>query len=499
MKTPIIRSNQLQEFLGCVLVYGHFTTIHPGHIRFLRFAKKKGKKLLVALVDDIKDELNIQKYQFTQDERAEALSLISVADGIFPLNGNALQDLAKIVKPEIFLLGKEFENNIELEIKSTLDYLYSIGTSVEYQAGDIHYATTELLSSNEQDIYFLRKKQFKDACFRQKIDFENLLKIIYKWSTSKLTVVGDSIIDQYAACEALGMSAEAPVVVVRELESKNFLGGASVVASHIRSLGVKCDLISVVGSDNEMEIIKNGLEELDIGNFLVSDPSRPTTFKKRYVVENQKLFRVSKLENKNVSKLIEEKIILNLWESSKDSHGIVVSDFVYGVITEKVLEELKIISRERNIPIFGDIQCSSQVGSVTKFKEFSLLTPNEREARIALRDKESGLEKLSQELIRQTSCEKLIMKLGAEGFIVYDKDLSGRIISQPFPAMSVNPLDVSGAGDSLLAVMAVGLSSGNDIMSVASIACFMTAIAVETMGNTPINQTKLISRIEGFI
>ena len=73
------------------------------------------------------------------------------------------------------------------------------------------------------------------------------------------------------------------------------------------------------------------------------------------------------------------------------------------------------------MPIFGDLQCSSQVGDVTNFKDFSLLCPNEKETRIALKDNESGLEKLSQKLINMTNIEKLIMKLGGEGFIAYDK------------------------------------------------------------------------------
>ena len=176
-----------------------------------------------------------------------------------------------------------------------------------------------------------------------------------------------------------------------------------------------------------------------------------------------------------------------------------VSDFVYGVITEKILKELKIIANEKNIPLFGDIQCSSQIGSVTKFKGFSLLTPNEREARIALRDKDSGLEKLSQKLIEITHCQKLIMKLGAEGFIAYDNTDSSRVVSQPFPALSVNPLDVSGAGDSMLAVMSLGLSSKEEFMKIAALASCISSIAVETMGNIPISVNKLKDKLKEMI
>ena len=144
--------------------------------------------------------------------------------------------------------------------------------------------------------------------------------------------------------------------------------------------------------------------------------------------------------------------------------------------------------------IFGDLQCSSQIGDVTNFKNFSLLCPNEKETRIALKDTESGLEKLSQKLIEITKTKNLIMKLGAEGFIAYEST-NNNIKTHSFPALSVNPVDVAGAGDSLLAVMATGLSSNQSMLLSSALACCMASIAVETMGNEPISREKLISKI----
>ena len=163
-------------------------------------------------------------------------------------------------------------------------------------------------------------------------------------------------------------------------------------------------------------------------------------------------------------------------------------------MTRKIVKEINSLSKKYSFMVFGDLQCSSQVGDITNFKNFSLLCPNEKETRIALKDKETGLEKISQRLIKITNTERLIMKLGAEGFIAYD-NLNNEIRSQSFPALSVNPVDVTGAGDSLLAVMAVGLSVKQSMMSTCAIACCMASISVETMGNTPISNKKLISKI----
>ena len=88
------------------------------------------------------------------------------------------------------------------------------------------------------------------------------------------------------------------------------------------------------------------------------------------------------------------------------------------------------------------------------------------------------------------------MKLGSEGFIAYDREKDGLLSSQAFPALSVNPLDVAGAGDSLLALFSTGLASGQAMMPTAALACCMAALAVETMGNTPISAETLRSSLE---
>ena len=160
---------------------------------------------------------------------------------------------------------------------------------------------------------------------------------------------------------------------------------------------------------------------------------------------------------------------------------------------------MQALAQQHSLLLFGDLQCSSQVGSITRFKGFSLLCPNERELRLALQDKDSGLENLSQQLLEQTACERLLIKLAAEGFIAYDRNRDGSMRSQAFPALSVNPLDVAGAGDSVLAVMAAGLASRQAMMPTAALACCMAALAVETMGNTPISAGALRNNLEEML
>lgn len=485
MSSQLIYLEHFSDWIGCVMAYGHFSTIHPGHIRYLRHAKNLGKPLIIALIGD-DDGCN---YPFNQKERAEALSLLGIADAVLQLKSDELSKALEKLKPSILVLGNEYKERAG--IQTIIKQQQKIGGTVQFHAGDVKYANADLLGSSEGLVKQRRRHMYREACERQGLTVSDLINSMESWSKCRLIVIGDTIVDQYAACEAIGMSAEAPVVVVKELARKNFIGAAAVVAAHIRALGANCKLISVVGEDIEAEEVRMELARLGIGDGIVKDPSRPTTFKKRYLVESQKLFRVSRLEQHSIDRDVEEKVIALLERHAPDCDGIVVSDFVYGVITPKVTAKVKELSKRYDLRLFGDLQCSSQVGSVSKFSEFSLLCPNERELRLALQSMDRGLESLSQELLETTRCERLLVKLAGDGFIAYDRCEDGDRRTQPFPALSVNPVDVAGAGDSVLAVMATGLSADEPMMKTAALACCMAAIAVETMGNTPISKQRL--------
>ena len=208
MPTQSLRLEDVAGWQGCALAYGHFNTIHPGHIRYLRHARGLGDRLVVALIGDGKTS-----YTFHQQERAEALSLLSIADALVLLEADELNEAIDALRPMVLVLGNEFKNNAE--IQTTLVQQRQHGGAVQFHAGDIQYATADLLSGSERDLRQQRRSLFQAACRRQGIEPGQLLEAFKSWESTRLIVLGDTIVDQYAACEAIGMSAEAPVVVVR--------------------------------------------------------------------------------------------------------------------------------------------------------------------------------------------------------------------------------------------------------------------------------------------
>ncbi|MCW7463000.1 PfkB family carbohydrate kinase [Leptospira limi] len=480
-----------------VMCYGHFNVIHPGHIRFLQYAKTLGKKLKVAVLGDRSIAESQRSKYFHQMERAEGVASLNFVDSVYVLDQITLAELLTKIKPSNLVLGKELEHTDRKDILDAQSVLENNNGKVIFHAGDIHYASVDLLHGSQQDLELERKQLFTQACKRQGIDLVKLSDQINQFSNSRILVLGDTIVDQYVACDAIGMSAEAPVLVVKELETREFVGGAGVVAAHVKALGTDCTFLSVVGEDQNANLVRKNLEEQGIDVQLINDSSRPTTFKIRYMVENQKLFRVSRLKEHSLSKNIEDQFIERLRKIVKNYDGILVCDFVYGVITPRILSEIQQLAKENEILLFGDLQCSSQVGNVAKFEEFDLICPTEREARIALSNHEDGVEWIANTLLEKTRSKNLLVKLGAEGFISYSNESPGDFKKKEhFPALVSNPVDVAGAGDSLLAAMAASMCSGASLMEASAIGACMAALAVQTVGNIPVSHQKLENYIK---
>jgi sugar/nucleoside kinase (ribokinase family) len=146
--------------------------------------------------------------------------------------------------------------------------------------------------------------------------------------------------------------------------------------------------------------------------------------------------------------------------------------------------------------LFGDLQCSSQVGNITKFKRFDLICPTEREARISLSNKDDSIEKISNNILELTDSKNLIMKLGANGFITYSNHENNFIDREHFPSLTRNPIDVTGAGDSLLAGTSLSLACGADIMTASVIGASMASIAIQSVGNFSISKNRLLNYLK---
>lgn len=483
------------DLAHAVLVYGHFNLIHPGHRRFLTYARSLGAPLVVAVQGDSSLTSTQRDHYYTEHDRTLGVAALDIVDFVIPLGHYSLLDAVEGICPALLLLGSEHANDVDPGVREAIDRQLEQSRQVRFHAGEAHNATSEFLRVSADALEESRSRQFEAACKRQSIGRSNLAELLERLSGASVLVVGDTIVDSYIACDPLGMSAEAPVIVVQEIESRDYVGGAGVVAAHVAGLGASAHYVSVVGADSAGDFAKNALVELGVKCHLVQDPSRPTTFKTRYLVENQKLFRVSRLQDHEITGEVEQEVINCIRDIAPSVEAIVISDFVYGVVTPAILDVVAEVSREYGLITLADLQCSSQVGDVGKFSGMSVLCPTEKEARIALSSRSEGLEWVATRLMDVTQSSNLILKLGQDGFIGYEMDGDRFVNREHFPALSTDAVDPAGAGDSLLASLATGMAAGASLMESAALGAIVASIVVRTVGNQPITRERIESAL----
>ncbi len=472
-----------------VLIYGIFNVLHPGHLRFIRFAKECGDYLIVGVKSD---SLAKPWAHLSEGDRLEAVKSISWVDDVFLWDKDIIEYIDDL-KPEIVVKGKEFEclDNPESPL------IESYGGKLIFSSGETIFSSLQILKNEINSFDHSNIKIPKDYLIRHEIKKESLRKILHKFAKLKICVIGDLIVDEYITCDPLGMSQEDPTLVVTPIDSSLFIGGAAIVAAHASELGAETHFVSICGDDIPANFALENLDKFNVIHEISSDPGRPTTLKQRYRCKGKTLLRVSKLHQGSISQSLQDKIFERLASLIKEIDLIVFSDFNYGALPQPLVARIIDTASQHQVLVTADSQSSSQHGDVSRFKGASLICPTEREARLATRNYEDGLVILAEELRRLTNANYVMLKLGQEGLLTqcgYDKE--EKWVTDRIDALNSNPRDVAGAGDSMLIVASLSLAAGANIWEASLLGSMAAAVQISRIGNLPINKDEIYAEIE---
>lgn len=471
---------------GLVLVTGIFNVLHPGHLRLFKFARSCGDRLVVGVLSD---EVAGDAAHVRETLRIESLSMNGLVDEVF-LVKNSVVDEIRRRKPEIVVKGKEYAgaNNEELSV------LNEYGGRLFFSSGEVVFSSMDLIRREFSQLNLNSFDLPGTYMTRRGIQKDRVRKLIEGISKLQVVVLGDTIVDEYITCDALGMSEEDPSIVVSPIESRKFIGGAAIVAAHAKKLGSSVKFISLVGSDGTAEFCRKNLEGLNIDFFLFVDQNRPTTLKQRFRSKGKTLLRVSHLSQLASSAEIQEKMFSEFERNIMDANLVIFSDFNYGALPQTLVNRVTRLCEEHNIPVVADSQSSSQVGDIARFKGMTLITPTEREARLALKENEAGLAVLGESLSRVARAKNVILKLGEDGILIHVPLKDGvSWDTDRIPALNTNPKDVAGAGDCLLVASSLVLCAGGNIWEAACVGSVAAAVQVGRVGNTPIEIAEIAS------
>ena len=467
-----------------VFVSGNFFVLHPGHIRFLRFASACGDCLVVGVHNTQPNAL----YP-TPQERCDVLGSLDFVNEVVLIEDD-LQSALRRLKPKIVVKGKEYEkaHNVEASVLAEWNGI------VLFSSGESTYSATELLAPvTSDDIRWVRPQGY---IRRHSIDLDRSKRFVCDFGKLQVVVIGDLIVDEYIHCEALGMSREDPTVVVSPQHTDRFLGGAGIVAAHAAGLGASTSFLSVAGADEVGEWSLERLKDYNVNATIIADESRPTTLKKRYRVSTKTMLRVSHLRQHEVDERIANKILETFSILAEETDLLVFADFNYGCLPQDLVNALIAKARQSGVLIAADSQSSSQLGNIARFHHVDLLTPTEHEARLALRAQNESLPTIGTRLLELAYARRAFITLGATGVLVFDQyEQKDHVESDQLAALNRNPVDVAGAGDSMLIAGSMALALGANSFEAAYIGSVAAAIQTSRVGNVPIKQSEMLKAL----
>jgi rfaE bifunctional protein kinase chain/domain len=331
----------------------------------------------------------------------------------------------------------------------------------------------------------------------KKADRGTLLRALPRLRGLKILVLGDLFLDEYIVGRATRLSREAPVPVL-EFDRRFYVpGGAANPAHNISALGSKAHQIGVVGNDDSGHKLMERLREAGIAaNGLVIDPTRPTTTKTRVLAEGtlvfpQQLARIDQLERRPLDRAVVSQLATHLEAAAPGADAFLVSDYKMGVVNEETITQALRTANEHDTLITVDSQ-----GDLHKFVGFDVVKCNRREAETVAGTRLRGnddFERAGRDMLSNLKSSAVIITRGDEGLSLVSTD-SGCL---HLPATNRSEVfDVTGAGDTVIAVVTLALAAGLKITEAAQLANYAAGLVVRKLGNATLTVDELAWAIE---
>lgn len=322
-----------------------------------------------------------------------------------------------------------------------------------------------------------------------------LISYIKKFSQAKISVIGDLILDEYIYGSAERISPEAPVPVVKVDYKRYRLGGAANVLNNIHALKGKGFICGVVGNDEMRSRFANEIKPLGIDSSgIITERDRQTTVKTRIIAnQRQQVLRYDQEVRKEITHSSRKKMLAYLKDKFKSIDALIISDYEKGVVSTALLKEMLPLAKRKRLIICAD---HPKFNNHTSYKNYvSIITPNKKEAvRVSGIEIESerDLVKAGKKLLNDLACDAVLITRGEEGMTLCERR-TGK--STPISTKAKEVYDVTGAGDTVIAVLTLALAVGASYEEAARISNHAAGIVVSKLGTATVTPKELIDNI----
>ncbi|MDC3083007.1 PfkB family carbohydrate kinase [Pelagibacteraceae bacterium] len=506
MKKKIYSLNELSKKLKSnrfykkkiILCHGVFDLLHIGHIKHFEEAKKLGDILVVTITPDKYVNKGPSRPVFNSNLRAEALASLESVDYLAVNKWQNAIETIKLIKPEIYCKGPDYKNKEDDLTKK----IYEEEKAVKSYGGKIHitsaqkFSSGNLINNHLSNLTYEQKKFIAEI--RKEFTFNQIVKHVNDLYNKKTLIIGEAIIDEYVFCETLGKSGKEPILSLKKLNSEIYYGGAIAVANHISGFCKKVTLFTMIGQNDKFknDILKNNAKNIKVDFF--KKTNAPTILKRKYVdnINKNKILGIYEINDELVNSNDQSKIEKQINKYRNKFDHVVVLDYGHGFISEKIANNITKISKSMSLN--AQLNAANLgLHTINNYKNIETVVINEMEMRLEMRDRYSSINNLLKKLSSKLNIKNLIVTRGKNGSTLYNKYTDQYI---DCPAFAVKVVDKIGAGDAMISMVSLVLSSKINKKLSLFIGSLAAAQSVESIGNSKeVNKTLMLRTIENLL
>ena len=475
--------------------HGVFDLIHIGHIRYLEDAKKLGDTLIVTLTEGSYINKGPNRPLFSNSDRMEALSHLKIVDYVHLNNAETAKNIIKIIKPDFYVKGPDYKNpkkDLTLNIYKEVNEVKKNGGKFITTNTPTHSSSSIInsnfleLSENQQTIINKVKNNYPS--------FDIIKNKLENLKNKKILIIGETIIDEYIFCEALGKASKDLNINLKKISAEKYPGGVLAIARNLQEYCSKIDILSFIGNKKDhLNFIKSKLNKNVNFDYIIKKNSS-TIIKTRFVdiIDNIKLLGVYNFNDEELESK-EEKDLFRKIKKINKYDLVIITDYNHGLISKKIGS---FISKKFKNKYSLNCQLNSsnmRYQALSKYKNMKLVVINETELRYEFRDRTSKVDYLAKRLMKKLNIEEILVTSGRRGMSYFNKKNPK---SKNLQAFSDYAVDKIGTGDTVLAFFSLMKQSnfGTDLSLL--IASLAARHSVRDIANkNPFDKQKLVMEL----
>lgn len=465
--------------------HGCFDIVHPGHLRYLQFAREQGDLLIVSLTGDSRIKKGPDRPYIPQELRAENLAALEFVDWVTIDSNETAVELLALLKPNVYIKGHEYANATDPRFQAERNTIEKHGGRVVFHSGDVVFSSTRLIDTLQSNAT-LEEVRLRATCGRHDISPDRVRDQIAQFSDLRAIVIGEVLQEHYTICDPSGPGRHTATPAYQEIGQRTFWSGATLVADQLSEFGVRTELITAIPETAEQQL-RASRPELALTNLAHSDLPSCTTV----VADDSKLFEITR---GSFSPLDSEQLataITTVRNKLNEVDLVIWCDYGYGLVSPALVEAVQAHPQRKSFTTAG--YAPSIRSQMLEWSGLDLALFGERRLRELLGDMSGGLSSVTYQLLSTIRGQAALVQLHKRGLVAFDgRGGHAEPVKQPerlksdfIPSFGKNYYDLHGAAESTLAVATAAVASGGSL----PLAAYLSAIAEAMIVTKPGGET----------